>query len=86
AYYSLGSIYNSWGEFDEAARYYSKGPAKYSKHFNAASSLIEAARCYRKTGKYDQAKRALRIVLTDYSKSRATGKARTLLEEIEFMQ
>ncbi|MCF7810775.1 tetratricopeptide repeat protein [bacterium] len=86
AYYSLGSIYNSWGEYNEAARFYSTGASKYPKNFNAAYSLLEAALCYKKAGKYEQANRTLRRILTDYSKSRATGKARTELEEIEFMQ
>jgi tetratricopeptide (TPR) repeat protein len=86
AHYSLGSIYSSWGEYKEAARFYSTGASKYPEHFNAAYSLLEAALCYKKAGMYEQANRTLRIILTDYSKSRATGKARTELEEIEFMQ
>lgn len=85
AYYSLGSILYSWGEYDEAGRYFATGATSYPRHFNAPNALLEAGRCNKTSGKYKQASRLLRQILTEYPKSRTVQKARSELEEIEFM-
>ncbi len=85
AYYSLGSIYYGLGEFENAARYFSDGASRHPGHFNAPYSLFEAGRSYKKNRKYQKAKAAFRLVMSQYPKSRAVDKARRELEEIEFM-
>ncbi len=86
AYYSLGSILYSWAEYSEAGRYYATGASRYPNNFNAPYSLLEAGRCFKKSGKYKQANQAFRQVLSEYPKSRAVRNARSELEEIEFMR
>ena len=85
AYYSLGSLYYGTEEYNDAARCFNQAATRYPKHFNAAYALLEAGRSYIKANKYDQAKKVLRKVLSEYPKSRAIDKVRQELEEIEFM-
>ncbi len=86
AYYSLGSIYYGQEDYEEAALWFTDGATRYPKHFNAPYSLLEAGRSLKKCRKYDRARVVLRKVLAEYPKSRAISKARSELEEIEFMQ
>ena len=85
AFNALGAIYYGRGDWVEAARYYLEGANRYPTHFNTPENLLEAGRCLKKARRYDQARQALRKVITDYPKSDSVAKARSELEEIEFM-
>ncbi|MDP8237704.1 MAG: tetratricopeptide repeat protein [Candidatus Hatepunaea meridiana] len=85
AFYSLGSIYFGQGEYEEAANYFSEGASSFPENFNTPYSLLEAGKSYKETRNYQKARGALLRIITEYPKSRAVSKARTELEEIEFM-
>lgn len=85
AYYSLGSIYYGQGEYEEAARFFIDGATRYPHNFNAAYSLLEAAHSLKQLKKYEQARKVLMRIMSEYPKSRATDEARRELEEIVFM-
>ncbi len=85
ACYALGAIHYGRGDYLEAGKWYRNAARRYPEHFQAAESLIEAGISFKRAHRYDDAKRVLRLVLSEYSKSRSVDKARSALEEIEFM-
>jgi TolA-binding protein len=86
AHLALGAIYKGRGDFLNAGRNYTDAAIKYPGHFDAPEALLDAGKSYRRAGAYDRARRTLRLVLSDHPKSRAATRARTELEDIEWLE
>jgi len=86
AYFALGAIAYGQEHYVEAAQFYQDAARRYPKHFNAPVALLVSGDCFKKTARYDDAKRTYQMILKQYSKSRSADKARNNLADLEFMK
>jgi len=82
----LAACLEQQGNVEEAAQTYLKAAREYSDSYLAAENLYHAARCFRLSGKLEEAKLALSELIDDHPKSTYKNTAEIMLGEIEGLQ
>ena len=78
----VASCLDAQGKDLEAAGEFEKAAKKYPKVYSAADNLFNAALCYQKAGKIDQAKRVLQLIKTKYPKAYVSNDVELLLSQL----
>ena len=79
----IAACYEEKDDFENAAKFYLKGAAKYSKHFEAPEQLMHAARCYKLMNKDNKAIEIYQKVIDQYPDARQKRDAETYISVLQ---